>query len=300
MTARAVPWVASVFYGAVLLAGMAAADGPGWRLGGFAGGLALLAGLDVIERARYAAHTPARTAAALLTARVSATAVVLVLDRAEIAQVLIVLIPFQAYFTLGRLAGLTLAGTFLTTAPVVLTVTEPGWYRDGERVGGLLMLCLGLIMAVVMAAVAVEAETGRARLQQAQAELAELTASAERTRLARDIHDTVGHHLTAIAVQLEKSAAFRDIDPAAADGALTNARQSARLALGDVRAGPDRRGAMAATTLLLPHPGEPAPGYGLTGIRERVEALGGRMLVRSAQGVGTLLAVTVPRLGEMS
>jgi signal transduction histidine kinase len=400
MTARAVPWVAPVFYGAVLLVGVLTSDGPGWSLAGFALGSIVLLALELLERRL---PPSSRTATAMLAARVVVTAGVILLDRAQIAQVLIVLIPFQAYFTLGRRVSLSLAGGFLAAAPVVLEVTEPGWRRDTEQVGDLLMLTLGLVMAVTMAAVAVEAHAGRARLEAAQHEVAELTASAERARLARDIHDTVGHHLTAIAVQLEKSAAFRDLDRDASDRALTDARQSARLALADVRgavralretpgpvslaglldeltarlsgSGPrvdaevvgaqDGWDTEALTALfrvaqegltnavrharaqrvtvrvcfraddavlaitddgigmttdggstpghpvhrpadppevesLGPRPGggaERGSGYGLIGIRERVQALDGRLDVRSAPGAGTTLTVRVPRSG---
>ena len=55
--------------------------------------------------------------------------------------------------------------------------------------------------------------------------VAELSAAAERNRVARDIHDGLGHHLTAIAVLLEKAAAFRDRDPAAADRAIDDAQR---------------------------------------------------------------------------
>ena len=92
------------------------------------------------------------------------------------------------------------------------------------------MFGLGLVLAVAMAAVAVGEQEGRARLEHALRELsdsherladhaervAELSAAAERNRLARDIHDSLGHHLTAIAVQLEKAEAFRDRDAATA------------------------------------------------------------------------------------
>ena len=235
MAAPAVPWVATVFYGAVLLAGLTALDGPRWTLAGFIGGLVLLMALDLGERLRYPGRTPVRVAAALLATRLVLTATVILLDASHVSRVLIVLIPFQAYFAFGRHVSLALAGTFQVAAPVVLAVADPGWFRNPEKVGDLVMLSLGILMAVAMAAVAVEAETGRVRLQEAQGELAELSAAAERARLARDLHDSVGHHLTAIAVQLEKSASFRDLDRAAADQALSDARQSARLALSDVR-----------------------------------------------------------------
>jgi signal transduction histidine kinase len=100
-----------------------------------------------------------------------------------------------------------------------------------------------------MAGIAVGDQASRARLERAlrdleeshlqltsyAARVAELSCEAERTRLARDIHDSLGHHLTAIAVQLEKAAAFRDRDAATADQALADARSSARQALDDVR-----------------------------------------------------------------
>ena len=38
----------------------------------------------------------------------------------------------------------------------------------------------------------------------------------------------------------------------------------------------------------------PNGGLGLRGMRERVEALGGRLAVESAPGQGTTIAVTVP------
>ena len=40
----------------------------------------------------------------------------------------------------------------------------------------------------------------------------------------------------------------------------------------------------------------PNGGLGLRGMRERVEALGGRLAVESAPGAGTTVAVTVPVL----
>jgi two-component system sensor histidine kinase UhpB len=47
------------------------------------------------------------------------------------------------------------------------------------------------------------------------------------------------------------------------------------------------------TSLLLPRDGR-GPGLGLLGVRERIDALGGRMRIRSAPGVGTELSVAVP------
>lgn len=53
--------------------------------------------------------------------------------------------------------------------------------------------------------------------------------------MARDIHDSVGHHLVVTAIQLEKSAAYRPLDTDVADRALAEGRHSTRLALDEVR-----------------------------------------------------------------
>ena len=41
-----------------------------------------------------------------------------------------------------------------------------------------------------------------------------------------------------------------------------------------------------------------AGGFGLTAMRERVEQLGGRLLIESAPGEGTTLAVEIPTQGK--
>ena len=56
----------------------------------------------------------------------------------------------------------------------------------------------------------VELETSHRQLQAYADRVAELAAAAERNRLARDIHDSLGHYLTAISIQLEKAQAYRD------------------------------------------------------------------------------------------
>lgn len=97
------------------------------------------------------------------------------------------------------------------------------------------MLCVGLVLALSMAAVAVGEQRARLELEAYAARVADLSAVTERNRLARDIHDSLGHHLTAMSVQLEMASDFQSLDPDAARRALEEARRSVRLALGDVR-----------------------------------------------------------------
>lgn len=221
------PWVSGAVYGIVLLAGLYYAlaglgDGDVARLAGFVAGLATVAALDEVERRL------GRAPVAFLVARLVLFSAVAALDESGLSRVLFVLVPFTAYLTFGRRAGLVLGGLCLALLVTGFAVRVPDWYRDAEYLSDLLMFGTGLVLAIAMAEVAT-------RERRASAKVAELSAATERNRLARDIHDGLGHHLTAIAIQLEKATAFRDRDPQAAEQALTDARESAARALRDVR-----------------------------------------------------------------
>ena len=65
--------------------------------------------------------------------------------------------------------------------------------------------------------------------------LEELATSRERNRLARELHDTLAHSLSAVAVQLEAVKALWDDDPARAKAMLDESLQGARGGLGEAR-----------------------------------------------------------------
>ncbi|MFF1292716.1 MULTISPECIES: sensor histidine kinase [unclassified Streptomyces] len=232
-----VPWVSPLLYGAVFVGGvyyLAADLGAGsglssWRTAGFVAGLAALCALDLAGRRRNLPRVP------LLLARCGLTGAVVAADASELAQVLFVLLPFTAYFAFGRTTALVLGALCLAGLLTGFLLTAPAWYRDMEYVSDLLMVGVGLVLAISMAAVAVGEQRARTELQDYAARVAELSAATERNRLARDIHDSLGHHLTAISVQLEIASEFRALDPDAAGRAIAEARQSVKLALGDVR-----------------------------------------------------------------
>lgn len=238
------PWVSSVLYGAVLVAGGYAGlvELGDTRPVLFAGGLAALVGLDLAERRRYPDRTPAGPAAALLVTQLVLFVLVAAADGSGLSRVLFLLLPFTAYFAFGRAASIAIGIGCVALVAVNFQLTVPNWYSQSEQVSDLLMFCIGLVLTIAMASVAVEEQRGRARLEQSHAQLrsyaarvSELSAAAERNRLARDIHDGLGHHLTAITVLLEKAAVFRERDPAVAERAVADAHRSARRALDDVR-----------------------------------------------------------------
>ncbi|WP_306366090.1 sensor histidine kinase [Nocardiopsis sp. CC223A] len=254
---RTVAWVSAAVYGVVGAAGLYYAavglggDGPAepLRLVGFTACIGLLFALEFAERRLFPVRTPTGPAIAFLAARPALFVAAAALDPSGLSRVLFVLVPFSAYLAFGRTVSLTLGALCLLLLLGGYAVWVPDWYTDATYVSDVLMFSVGLVLAIAMAGITVREQQGRTRLEEALGDLersharltayadrvAELSAEAERNRVARDIHDGLGHHLTAIAVQLEKAAEFRDLDPRAAGQALADARGSTRSALEDVR-----------------------------------------------------------------
>ncbi len=80
-----------------------------------------------------------------------------------------------------------------------------------------------------------ELEESHRQLQTYADQVAELATIEERNRLARDIHDSLGHYMTVINVQLEKAIVFRDRNPDEADEAVRESKRLASEALQEVR-----------------------------------------------------------------
>jgi signal transduction histidine kinase len=76
-------------------------------------------------------------------------------------------------------------------------------------------------------------EVVNAQLASTRDQLADRTRAAERGRIARELHDTIGHHLTALSLQLELAAHRSDGD---AREAVIQSQRLTRAMLGDVRA----------------------------------------------------------------
>lgn len=74
-----------------------------------------------------------------------------------------------------------------------------------------------------------------AALQAHAAQVAELSASEERNRMAREVHDGLGHYLTTIHMQLEAARAHLATEPARTLERLARAQQLAHQGLQDVR-----------------------------------------------------------------
>jgi signal transduction histidine kinase len=210
---RALRWLAWFMYASVLVAGLIGASGPA-RLAGFVVVILVLAAIELIDRRSLP----------LLAIRTLLFGAAAFLDHSGNARVLFVLLPFFVHFTLGRRAAVAAAIGCLAGV-VGIAATHPGWYHDPKTISSLLMFAIGLLFAVAIAAFAATAGEHAAAL----------ATVAERTRVARDLHDNLGHELTAISIQLEKAARYRDVDADLADRAVADARVSAGRALAELR-----------------------------------------------------------------
>ncbi|MBN1247279.1 MAG: sensor histidine kinase [Anaerolineae bacterium] len=126
----------------------------------------------------------------------------------------------------------------LTLALAVVGRFRPGTAIALMTVRALLFCLLGYVVDRLMT----EQRAQRAALAQAHARLADyattleqLTVSRERNRLARELHDTLAHSLSAVAVQLEAVRSLWDADPDAARQMLDRSLQMTREGLGEAR-----------------------------------------------------------------
>jgi signal transduction histidine kinase len=80
-----------------------------------------------------------------------------------------------------------------------------------------------------------ELQIAHRQLQEFATRAGELAVAEERNRLAREMHDTLGHRLTVAAVQLEGAQRLIPKDPGRAESMIGTVRQQVREALGELR-----------------------------------------------------------------
>ncbi|HEX7632061.1 MAG TPA: sensor histidine kinase [Lacunisphaera sp.] len=283
----------------------------------------------------------------------------------------------QAIFDL-RPRNALLVGTYLFAASIAVFAIPFGWAAGGEvaisySTGFAFTIAFTLITKQALNARAreeklrKEIETAHAQLQAYAAQAEDLATTRERNRVAREIHDGVGHYLTVVKTQLDAATALIPTQPERARDAVAKAARLTGEALDDVRRSV---GALRADTPRPPLPeavkqlaahGSPVPvvavegaprplapaiehalfraaqegltnirkharatsalvrldfrepqrvrlelcdngvgtaggsaGFGLTGIRERIEVLGGKVESGNRAGGGFALTVEVP------
>jgi signal transduction histidine kinase len=131
----------------------------------------------------------------------------------------------------------------LSVAPIALMVGV------ATAVQAALGYLAGIIFVVVFTQIASSEERARGEVERLAQELSranqqlrfhavqaeELATIRERNRLAREIHDSLGHYLTTVNMQLEAARAVMESEPAKALDALQKAQALTREGLADVR-----------------------------------------------------------------
>jgi signal transduction histidine kinase len=195
----------------------------------------LLLGVAVLRlRARLASLGPV-----LLAVQLLAGAAAFVLDRGYGFSSALLIINVG---TSALLLPLWMTGT-LIAAQTVLIVAARWWWNHGPT--DFLPIVEAAVFAALQVFVAAMVEVARrerraraeaaaltVELTAAQSRLAEASRTTERLRIARDMHDTIGHQLTALAVNLEVATHLAD---GAAAPYIERSRRLAKEMLSDVR-----------------------------------------------------------------
>jgi signal transduction histidine kinase len=195
----------------------------------------LLLGVAVLPlRAHLASLSPV-----LLAAQLLAGAAAFVLDGGYGFSSALLIINVG---TAALLLPLWMTGA-LVAAQTVLIVAARWWWNHGPT--NFLPMVEAAVFAALQVFVAAMVEVARrerrarakaaaltVELTAAQSRLAEASRTTERLRIARDMHDTIGHQLTALAVNLEVATHLAD---GAAAAYVERSRRLAKDMLSDVR-----------------------------------------------------------------
>ena len=123
------------------------------------------------------------------------------------------------------------AAAVLTAIALFLPPAIPSWHATFDPTTAASLALVSLAMWAFFGIIRTNHE-----LQEARAEVATLAAEAERNRIARDLHDLLGHSLTTITVKAGLAKRLADHDPARAAAEIGEVEELARRSLSDVRA----------------------------------------------------------------
>ena len=162
------------------------------------------------------------------------------------------LLPLYAYFAFSRPVSITLS-VLLVAVPIVVGISgygfSPGPRPGSDAVGFFIYRVIVIVFFYLLAwlwdterkrsdenqRLLEDLHESESRLRDFAERVSHAVALEERTRLARDLHDSIGHALTAITIQLNKAKAYYDVDGDESRAAVEAARQTAADAMRDVR-----------------------------------------------------------------
>lgn len=184
-----------------------------------------------------------------LVGRILLLTIAFVMAGLEITILVYLLLSLYAYLTAGRRAALTVAGVSFIVLFLRLAYGPQNNFISVGDFEQLLIYSLMTIFALLLGNIITEEAKSKEqahqlfgdlteshqKLKASMAQIADLAATEERNRMARDIHDGLGHYLAAINVQLEMVVKLYDQQPALAKEAAIQAKAATQAALSDVR-----------------------------------------------------------------
>ena len=139
---------------------------------------------------------------------------------------------FTSAYIGGRLPTVRAAQSVILLALLVLVLgslnAHPDWSYLGQ--GAILIAGVGIVTICIVRTIT----TGR-ELQLAREEIARLAVTAERLRIARDLHDLLGHNLSLITLKSELAGRLISVAPERAANEIGDVEHVARTTLQEVR-----------------------------------------------------------------
>jgi signal transduction histidine kinase len=222
----------------------------GWlRLIVMTSAIAMFFALDRLEYRLFGEETPLRAALILFVIRILVYEAVVWSDDYRYSLLLTLFLPLLGLWYFGGLIGVELAILACVDYAFHQMANTPDWVSNPDNLQSDLVFLLALGFTLAVGQVLVREKTSRMRSETLLAELEEahqqlrryagqveeLATAKERNRLAREIHDGLGHYLTIINVQLEKALTYRERSPDEEEQAVRDAKRLASEALQDVR-----------------------------------------------------------------
>jgi signal transduction histidine kinase len=203
---------------------------------------------EVVEYIFWRDRPPAQVIPPLLVTRFALIELVSIIDRLSVSPTLYYIIPIQIVYYYGLKAGYWAAG-FMWLVELTGLSLFSRFNELGDFLEELFTWPTGLVFAIIFVRSTIRERISRAqtehllteleeshhRLQEYARQSEELAASRERNRIAREIHDSLGHYLTAINVQLEKAMLLYQPDPKVAYETINDTKRMAGQALKEVR-----------------------------------------------------------------
>jgi two-component system sensor histidine kinase DesK len=191
-------------------------------------GIYLWASWRHIHRLVIDPKPPADVTDWLVTLMLTILSVVLTLVNGKEWSILFYFTSGDAGARLPTVRAIQVTGALLPLLVIVGLLLHLDWLAIGQEVLFIVVIC-GISLTIIRAI------TTSWELHDAREELARLAVTTERTRIARDLHDLLGHNLSLIILKSELAGRLIDVAPERARVEIGDVEQAARTTLQEVR-----------------------------------------------------------------